>query len=359
MSYYEEKAELKKQIAENNLSVKSIAENVPYYVYFHYLDGDIFYIGKGSGLRCLEFKGRSKAWVDFVDGREDEVCVCINRAFSCENEAFNYESKAIMTCESKFLVNVTHNDADRKIDKSSSRKVKSVYSRARINVFVSKSLVPKLNKIRNIQRIEMDLLIALISKINHENINSDGVKIAISNKEARDYTGNNNLYNSKIRKHLEDIKLKYGIICNFYTLNGGFEVEFSKSFSSVILDDSFGYFSINTNEILSLESMYSRFLYIHLSNVKMEGALNINKSDLISSMPVSSYNDYDFLRKALLPAVEDNSNYFVNLKLSNLRGNMLPEVCKFNFFKKRSTKMERELALATRENIFELIEEYR
>lgn len=357
MYYCKEIIKSKDSIAENNLSVKSIAENVPYYVYFHYLDGEVFYIGKGSGLRCLEFKGRSKAWVDFVDGREDEVCVFINRAFSCESEAFNYESKAIMTCESKSLVNVTHNDPIVRKKVKDKRTVEIVHFKRPTNVFLSNSLINNVDKIKDIKMLEFNILVGLISQIREE----EGVVYSsLSYNDVRVLIGSLNLQAHKIKKILYTLEEKYGLLSYEESSKSYFYVQFSDDFKKLFLSDDLGYSVFNFNEFISIKSIYSKILYLKLSEKRMTGDFSIKKKDLINLFEIpNSYDEYNFITKALLPAVEDNSNYFVNLKLSNLRGNMLPEVCKFNFFKKRGTKMEREIALATRENIFDLIEEYR
>ena len=44
-----------------------------YYVYEHYLDDKLFYIGKGTGNRCFNFKSRSNMWKEKTKNRTNEI----------------------------------------------------------------------------------------------------------------------------------------------------------------------------------------------------------------------------------------------------------------------------------------------
>lgn len=44
-----------------------------YYVYEHYLDGELFYIGKGTKDRAINFLNRSEIWKDKVNKRESDI----------------------------------------------------------------------------------------------------------------------------------------------------------------------------------------------------------------------------------------------------------------------------------------------
>lgn len=89
---------------------KSKIKHANYYVYEHYLDNKLFYIGKGSGERCFYYRGRSKSWKSVVNGREKEVVVKIKRVFKKEDEALRYERYRIVTMSKKYnLANVEYN----------------------------------------------------------------------------------------------------------------------------------------------------------------------------------------------------------------------------------------------------------
>ena len=66
-----------------------------YYVYKHYIDGNLFYIGKGTGTRALDFLSRNKSWKNKVKGRYGDVEVVIEKSFDDETEALILESELI------------------------------------------------------------------------------------------------------------------------------------------------------------------------------------------------------------------------------------------------------------------------
>lgn len=85
-----------------------------YYVYEHWINNEIIYIGKGRGNRAYDFQRRSDKWIDLVAGREKSIDVVIKGYFKEEEEAFVYEelliSKYSVMSDSKdTIVNITHN----------------------------------------------------------------------------------------------------------------------------------------------------------------------------------------------------------------------------------------------------------
>jgi len=66
-----------------------------YYVYEHYIDGNLFYIGKGQGGRAVDFLARNDDWKKVVDGRYGDVEVKIIKGFENEYEALSFESKLL------------------------------------------------------------------------------------------------------------------------------------------------------------------------------------------------------------------------------------------------------------------------
>lgn len=90
--------------------VKNKIKDANYYVYEHYLDNKLFYIGKGSGKRCFHYRDRSKRWNKVVGGREKEIIVKIKMTFSSENGALRYERYRIEAMSKKYnLANVDYN----------------------------------------------------------------------------------------------------------------------------------------------------------------------------------------------------------------------------------------------------------
>ncbi len=64
-----------------------------YYVYTHSLDGEIFYVGKGSGTRARRFTFRSEQWNEVVGNRVDNVESNIVCYFQSEKDAYDFETK--------------------------------------------------------------------------------------------------------------------------------------------------------------------------------------------------------------------------------------------------------------------------
>lgn len=69
----------------------------PYYVYEHWLDGQCFYVGKGSYIhnraQALGDSVRNKEWRNFVGNRKKEVIINIVKDFYSEQDAYDYEEK--------------------------------------------------------------------------------------------------------------------------------------------------------------------------------------------------------------------------------------------------------------------------
>lgn len=84
-----------------------------YYVYEHYINNELFYIGKGTGDRASNFTCRSELWLNKVAKREAEVEIKIIAKFNYDSHAEAFEKLHIQnTVESELghgLVNRTYN----------------------------------------------------------------------------------------------------------------------------------------------------------------------------------------------------------------------------------------------------------
>lgn len=350
-----------------NERTMNIAESVSYYVYKHYLDGELFYIGKGRGLRCFEFKKRGAAWTNFVDGRESEILVDIVKVFESENEAFNFESNEIVKCKSKFLVNVMHNKPKNKVrlekislqgQLSRSKKVtkKDLFKNPTYIVYGS-----ELNDYliyKSLTAAEMKTLMSLVSQLDNSSLKGENLNVTVSFRNMRSIIYSPALDSSNFKRRLKKFK-DLGLM-TYKIEKRVVEASFSKEFTEKVLSNAKGYTVLNLKEYMNITSIYTVKTYMKLSENRMKGEFVIDKNDLLNFIsPPKSYCEYDVLRRTILPPLEENSEFFPNLAFSNILGNFLPDVCKFNFFKRRSTKMEKELAKADSNNVLELIEKYR
>lgn len=66
-----------------------------FYVYEHYIDNKLFYIGKGTGARAVTLDSRSIPWINIVNDRLTEVGVEIVGHFNDEESAGTYEMELI------------------------------------------------------------------------------------------------------------------------------------------------------------------------------------------------------------------------------------------------------------------------
>lgn len=75
-----------------------------YYVYEHLLDGEVFYVGKGSGNRYLQMGyARNRYWNNFVGDRINDVEKRIVKYFENEDDAYIYEEELIYKYKKKGL----------------------------------------------------------------------------------------------------------------------------------------------------------------------------------------------------------------------------------------------------------------
>lgn len=78
-----------------------------YYVYEHYLDGNLIYVGKGSGSRAVTFYKRNKKWKEIVGNRCSEIEVKIIESFDCYRKAELFEANLIFENRNeRFLANL-------------------------------------------------------------------------------------------------------------------------------------------------------------------------------------------------------------------------------------------------------------
>lgn len=81
-----------------------------YYVYEHILDGEVFYVGKGKGLRIFDTT-RNQKWIEFTAGKLNKIDFSIKAYFLDEEDAYAFEQLLIEKhlSEGKDLTNYDYN----------------------------------------------------------------------------------------------------------------------------------------------------------------------------------------------------------------------------------------------------------
>lgn len=128
-----------------------------FYVYEHYIDNKIFYVGKGKGQRAYEFRDRGSAWMNRVKGRESEIKVKIVAYFEKEEDAYFYEENKIKyyCVQNEKLENVVYNNHVKRrskvIDKLT-RKTKKVNESQKIDFSKFGIKTQKINHLKQISQ---------------------------------------------------------------------------------------------------------------------------------------------------------------------------------------------------------------
>lgn len=83
-----------------------------FYVYEHYIDGELFYIGKGQNDRAIVYEDRTPGWNKKVNGRIDDVRLKFVAYFDNNKDAENFERDHIKESyhQGFKLVNVEYNN---------------------------------------------------------------------------------------------------------------------------------------------------------------------------------------------------------------------------------------------------------
>lgn len=188
-------------------------------------------------------------------------------------------------------------------------------------------------------------------------------------KDIREITGMKDLYASRIKKVFDelldtkvefydantDIYIKGHLFSHYQLINNKSEVSITltKILTNKLTPTSEKYTILQLEEYMSLSNSYSRELYRLLRQFKHTGIKFITKDELIAILqPPKSYNEYDFIRKVIMPATEENKQYFQNLTVS-IKDNKLPNLIEFKFkphiIKKQSSLGKNSINTADKE----------
>lgn len=207
--------------------------------------------------------------------------------------------------------------------------------------------------------IQSDILMAVLEKMGKEvEFDSEGNRCYIARYKFRDIR---NLIDSKSLqakriKAVFDSLLKTQVeifedgiytkanLFSSYSLTdtSTAEIVLSSALTKKLITEGKRYTVLQLDEYVKLKNKYSKELYRLLRQFRHTGFLVIKKEDLMKSLsPPKSYNENHFIKRILIPAVEDVSQFFIGLNISNyeIGENFLPDVCQFKFQKHKRNKV--------------------
>lgn len=312
-----------------------ISSNVNYYIYKHYLNNELFYIGKGSGPRAFNFKSRSKEWLEFVDGRFDEILVDIDKTFTLESKALLHEKLEIEKHkEYSSLVNCLLIDREKNNPPKTAIKRRGFTRADKLAISMNSELSKYIQGLEEIKIMEIDIILFLLSQPKRTT-EGESLSTLFSYKEMKRILRIPTFTSGKFNLYLDSISSKYNIL-DYESFGKTVLVTFSKSFSELINCENSKIYSLSFSSFLDIKNLRSKVLYLYL-NDEEQCSYPLTKSGLRSLLNLSSsYDEYNFARKALIPAISDNLEFFEDLRLEDFHGRSLPEVCKFSFKKKRA-----------------------
>lgn len=216
-------------------------------------------------------------------------------------------------------------------------------------------------------KIQINVLFAVLSYMrDNAPKNANEYKAVFDFNKIRERSGNKNLHTSRIKSALDKLlktQIEYyrdgeftvANVFSHYKVNddGKVEIGLTPYMGEKLNLKSHGYTILNLDDFVMIENAYAKDLYRLLRQFKHTGLLSMRKKDFLKFFnPPKSYNEYDIIRKILMPAIEDNKKYFENLKVNIEDNKVLPEVLCFTF-KKHEKKLkemsEREFSKLTPE----------
>ena len=328
----------REDISEWNERVYNLISGVNYYVYFHYLDGELFYIGKGTKERCFEMSRRSERWISYVNGRESDVIVDIVKTFHEEDEAFNYERFQIARNRNKNLTNlILYENSDykergkvrkkRKQVSSSHNKKRALERKSKEKVYFNSQF--NFNILLSLSEIQKDVFLFLLSL--------EGLEVKFTMSELRFAIYKPSLQAVRVKKAIVELKEK-GLI-SWYSFNGK---EINVKIDEELSND---FYSSSKNSFFYLEEFsslkgHSKGLYLEFSKKRSSNMLKINKKKLLESFLIpESYCENYFIKRILLPSIEEVSEHLGGISLLGYEDgeSYLPELCKLKINKKKGS----------------------
>ena len=214
-------------------------------------------------------------------------------------------------------------------------------------------------------KVQSDVLLTVLGSMGQDS-NEDGCYVAhFTFKEIRGMIGSEHIQAKRIKQTFDtllDTKVEFftddtyekGNLFSHYSITGSSsaQIVLTKNMTNKLITNTKEYTILNLNEYIELQNSYSKELYRLLRQFRHSGQKFIGKDELINMLkPPKSYDEYDFVRKVLIPAIEENKAYFKNLTVNIGPQNSLPNTVKFFFkeherielFKTKEPKDEKEI----------------
>lgn len=194
-------------------------------------------------------------------------------------------------------------------------------------------------------KVQADVLLSVLAQMGKDSTEEDCYVATFTFKEVRQMIGAEHMQLYRIKQVFDtllDTKVEFftddtyekGNLFSHYSITGTKEarIVLTRNLTDKLITNSKEYTILNLNEYIELPNGYAKELYRILRQFRHSGMRLIAKEELINMMkPPKSYNEYDFVRKVLLPAIEENKAYFKNLTVNVGDKNNLPRTVRFMF----------------------------
>lgn len=180
-------------------------------------------------------------------------------------------------------------------------------------------------------KVQSDILMSVLSAIRPMKTEDGIVYLAeFSFKGLRDLINSPNMHTSRIKLIFDDLLntqveifekdryIKANLFSHYELSNDNVaKIILSREMSNKFITKREEYTIIELNEYLELPNNYSKELYRLLRQFRHTGLLFIKKEDFRNILnPPKSYNEYNFIRKIVNPAIKENKVYFNKLNIN-------------------------------------------
>ena len=203
-------------------------------------------------------------------------------------------------------------------------------------------------------KVETDVLFSILSYMTNDNKKDEDGRYSrdFTFSEIRKLTGSKKLHTSRIKKALDSLlasNVEYVVVnengvrefvkanlFSHYKVNeyGAAEIVLTSHMSEKLEANENQYTIIEVDEYTSLSTAYAKDIHRLLRQYRHTGFFTITKDELLRILnPPNVYNDYETIRKVILPAMKQNEKFFDNLSVNIKDNKILQKELKFTFTK--------------------------